>query len=492
MHRHAALTRTVSTRPNLLLFMPDQLRLDAVGAFGNPVAHTPNIDALAAEGTRFDQAYAQHSVCSQSRISMFTGWYPHVNGHRTLSHLLRPHEPNVFRQLRDGGYHVALAGARGDMLGAGVTAASSDRFGFTRPPDLGDVGRWHTPPFEPGSKWFNAFYGGPVDDELFELDAATVGTSIDWIGDGLPEPWCLFVPLIYPHPPFTVERRWYDLHDPADMPAPVPPTFDGKPDFYRAIHERYGLDRLDGDDWAEIIRTYYGMVSRVDDQLGQVRRAVDAAGMSDRTVTLFFTDHGEYLGDFGLVEKWMSGLDDVLVHNPLVIHDPTAAPGVVSGFAELVDLTATLHDYAELEPAHSHFGRSLRPAIVDPSLPHRDAAFSEGGFLEAEEPLLERGTGGLYEHKQALQHEQPALTGRAIAVRTERWTYVERLYEAPELYDRVADPRETTNVVADPANAAVAAEHKERIFRWLFETSDVIPWDEDPRMDDDLRATFVR
>ncbi len=100
--------------------MPDQLRADCIGAFDNPVAKTPNVDALAARGTRFPNAYAQHSVCSQSRISMFTGWYPHVNGHRTLSHLLQPHEPNVFKLLREGGYHVALAGVRGDMLGVGV------------------------------------------------------------------------------------------------------------------------------------------------------------------------------------------------------------------------------------------------------------------------------------------------------------------------------------------------------------------------------------
>ena len=100
-------------RPNFVVFMPDQLRADAVGAFGNPVASTPNIDALAARGTLFRQAFSQHSVCSPSRVSMLTGWYPHVSGHRSLTHLIKPWEPNLMKMLRDGGYNVAWAGAGG-------------------------------------------------------------------------------------------------------------------------------------------------------------------------------------------------------------------------------------------------------------------------------------------------------------------------------------------------------------------------------------------
>jgi arylsulfatase A-like enzyme len=479
-----------SARPNLLLFMPDQLRADAVGAFGNPVVQTPNIDALAADGVRFSNAYSQHSVCAQSRISMFTGWYPHVAGHRTLEHLLAEYEPNVFRRLRDGGYHVALAGARGDMMAPGVTRASSNRFGFTTPPVLADLARWHTSPFEPGSKWHDAFYGGPVDGDLFEFDAATTATAVDWLGEGLPEPWCLLVPLVFPHPPFTVERRWYERYDGVEVPAPVPPTFDGKPGFYREIHERYGLDRLDHDDWSEIIRAYYAMITRVDDQLGQVRAAVDRAGCTDRTVTFFFTDHGEYLGDFGLVEKWPSGVDDVLLRNPFVVHVPGGSTGAAETFVEMIDLTATLEELAEIEPV-PHFGKSIVALLDDPANRHRDAAFSEGGFLLAEEPLLEDGDHGQYRHKQAIQHERTDLVGRVIAIRTDRWCYVERLYEGPELYDRTADPHETTNLAGRPEHAETQRALRDQTFRWLFETSDVVPVRKDPRMDDDLQKALL-
>ena len=477
------------TRPNLLLFMPDQLRADAVGAWGNGVVQTPHIDALAQRGTRFANAYAQHSVCSQSRISMFTGWYPHVAGHRTLSHLLQPHEPNVFKSLRHAGYHVALAGARGDMMGAGVTEASSDRFGFTVRPDLSSL--THKGPYPEGHKYFFAFYHGALAEPPVDFDEATVQTAIDWLTDGLPEPWCLFVPLMYPHPPFTASEPWFSMHDRADVALPAQTDLARRPRFMQAIHDRYGLARLDEDDWREIIATYYGMTSRVDDQLGRVLQAVDGAGAAERTVTFFFTDHGEYLGDYGLIEKWMSGLDDCLVRNPLVIHDPRASSGVVESFAELIDLTPTLLELAEIDADYTHFGRSLLPLLTDATRLHRDAAFSEGGFLAEEEPLLESGAKGAYRPKQELQHEDTTLTGRAISVRTDRWAYTERLYEGPELFDRVNDPRETVNLAGSPDTVDVERELRDRIFRWLFETSDVIPWTPDPRMEPALREQLL-
>lgn len=483
LHREKVAEPILDSRPNLLLFMPDQLRADCVGAFGNPVVQTPHFDALAARGTRFSNAYAQHSVCSQSRISMFTGWYPHVNGHRTLSHLLQPSEPNVFKLLKASGYHVALAGARGDMMGEGVTEASSDRFGFSVKPDLSVIGQLQHGPYSEEHKFYYAFYAGLLDrDDPLDLDEATVRTAIAWLAEGMPEPWCLFVPLLYPHPPFIVNEPWFSLHDRADVPLPARTDLATKPRFMRAIHERYGLSKLDEADWREIIATYYGMISRVDDQFGRLEEALATTDAAERTVRFVFTDHGEYLGDYGLIEKWMSGVDECLLHNPLLIHQPGQSPGVADSFVELVDLSATMLDLAGVDAQYTHFGRSLLPLLVEPERAHRDAAFSEGGFVLAEEPLLESGTGGHYKPKQDLQHEDTALCGRAISVRTKEWTYIERLYEGPELYDRSKDLRETTNLAGRPEFASVERELKDRIFRWLFETSDVIPWDADARM----------
>lgn len=458
-------------RPNLVLFMPDQLRADAVGAFGNPVVRTPSIDALATRGTRWSDAFAQHSVCGPSRVSLFTGWYPHVAGHRTLTNLIKPWQPNLLRLLRDGGYHVAWAGMRGDTFAPGVADESTDRAGFTVMPKM----IYGPSPYEPDHRLARAHYHGRRDRPGVSLDhdEAAVRTAEEWLAEGMPEPWVLLVALIFPHPPFEVEEPWYSLHDRRDVPPPRPTPRRAAPRFVGELNRLHGFDRLDADDWAELRATYYGMVARVDDQLGRVLRAVEAAGAAERTVTAFFTDHGDYLGDYGLVEKWPSGLHDCLVRNPLVLAGPGVPEGEVRDRpAELIDLFATALELAEVEPQHTHFGRSLLSG--EP----RDAAFSEGGFSLDEEPLLERGPFP-YDLKAALQHDDPASVGRAVAVRTPEWTYVYRLYEDDELYDRRADPDELDNLVG--TRPELEHELRDRVMRWLVETSDVIPWTPDPR-----------
>jgi arylsulfatase A-like enzyme len=267
------------------------------------------------------------------------------------------------------------------------------------------------------------------------------------------------------------------------MPAPAP-TGDGKPAFMAALRTLAGLDRIEPDDWATITATYYGMVSRLDDQFGRLLAALDRAGVGERTVTFFHTDHGEYLGDYGLVEKWPSGLDRCLVQNPLVVAGPGVAEGrTCDAFVEMIDLPATLCELADTAVGHQQFGRSLSAVLADPGTPHRDRAFSEGGFRIDEAPQNEMPAHFPYLLKGQLQQDRPELVGRAVAMRTARWTYVHRLYEPDELYDREADPHETTNLAADPALAATCIDLRDDILGWLLETSDVIAPDRDPRME---------
>lgn len=475
------------SRPNLLLFMPDQLRADALGCFGSPVAQTPHLDALAARGVRCADAYAQHPVCGPSRVSFMTGWYPHVHGHRTLDNLLKPWEPNLLATLRAAGYHVAVPGHRGDVFAPGVTEATTDFCGYLEHPDPAALGTRYTPAHPEDHPLFKAMYfGSGGDDPVLDSDEATIRTAERWLAERAPtvEPWCLWIPLLFPHPPFTVEEPWFSMHDRSAMPDPLDLPGPGKPAFMAAYRETYGWDGLTLDDIHEIMATYHGMVSRVDDQLGRVLRAVDDIGATDDTAVVAFTDHGEYLGDYGLVEKWPSGLDPCLVRNPLILAGAGLPEGaVLDQPVELIDLLPTLCELAEAPVGHTHFGRSLLPVLDDPARQHRPFACSEGGFRVSDQHLLEQA-GWIYAPKADLQRARPELVGTAYALRTPDHTYLHRRYEGDELYDRQADPDETVNVVDAPDMAATAATLRDQLFGWLADTADVIPWEPDPRFPD--------
>jgi len=466
-------------RPNILIFMPDQQRADTVGCFGNAVVQTPHIDALAARGMRFSNAYVNHPVCSPSRVNMMTGWYPHTRGHRSLTHLVQAHEPNLLKYLKQGGYQVAWAGSRGDVFAPGVTEASTHFCGWTTKPAQRGMG----PQFAEQSALYNAFYHGqrPGTDTWLDFDEASTRTAIDWLNSEPKGPWCLWLPLIFPHLPFEVEDPWYSMYQSTDLPKRVVDDGQGKPLFHAALRDKFGTHRLSEDEWTEIRRVYYGMVTRVDHQLGRVMAALQQSGELDHTVVIYLTDHGEYLGDFGLIEKWPSGMDRCLLQNPLIMAGPGVKEGVVADtFTEMVDVLPTLLDLAEIEAGHSHFGRSLTAVLSDPQVVIRGQSFSEGGFSRDELSLLETAKGE-YANKANLQHERPELVGKTIALRDQRYTYVYRLYEGNELYDRESDPNETINKIDTAELAPVAADMQGRIQDWLVRTADVIPWQADPR-----------
>ncbi|MEU6171323.1 sulfatase-like hydrolase/transferase [Streptantibioticus parmotrematis] len=471
-------------RPNFLFFIPDQLRADALGAFGNEHVRTPHLDELAARGTRFENAYVQHPVCSPSRASFLTGWYPHTSGHRTLTNLLKPWEPNLLRILKDSGYHVAWPGMRGDTFAPGATELSVDEYGFgVTPTTLGSPSGLTTWPG--GERWARLYYRGRLPDDADRVDAdeATIRTAERWLREPPSEPWVLFVPLIAPHCPFEVEEPWFSMYDRDALPVPVPPADDParEPAFMRAVRERFGIAGTTAAMWREVIATYYGMISRMDAQLGRVTRALRDSGAADDTVTLFFADHGEYLGDFGLIEKWPSALHPCVTRDPLVLAGGGLPAGQwVDAMVELVDIVPTVLELAGVQAPHRHFGRSLLPVLRDPASAHREYAFSEGGFAEDEEPQLE-SAGFPYDLKAALQHEQPRLVGRAVAVRDREWTFVWRLYEPPELYRRSSDPHERVNLAGQPAHAEVERRMERALLSWLMETADVTPAAEDPR-----------
>jgi len=472
----------VADRPNIVLFMPETLRADAV--LGDPAgrAATPNVDALAAEGVAFHRCYAQHSVCSPSRCSMFTGLYPHTLGRRTLGTLIRPHEHNVFRDLREAGYETVIVG-KNDMMFPDAALMSFDRRLRQTDIDPAHAGPY---PHAEGDRLYYSFLAGKAGDDdgtCHDGDWAAIQAVQRYLEADHDRPFCILIALSYVHPPYAAPEPFYSMVDRAAVPPPIQVDRSAKRRYARMIHERYRLGELTDDEWREIRALYFAMTRRVDHQLGQVVEALKARDLWDETALLVFSDHGDFCGDYGLVEKWFSACEDAILRVPLIMRVPGLDPaGPRRALVEMTDLTPTVLEIAGVDDRHYHFGRSLVP-LYDPDAPDhaRDAVFAEGGHNIDEATIHDMSCpyGGVYLQKHRLWHIDPVVMAKAWMVRDERHKFIYCPDEFDELYDMNADPGETRNLIADPAMADVVRAMRARLLEWLSRTADQIAEDED-------------
>lgn len=281
---------------------------------------------------------------------------------------------------------------------------------------------------------------------------------------------------------------------PADRPTGSAP----KPKILDAIREGQRMHGWDEDRFAELRATYYGMCARVDAQFGLVLDALRDAGIYDDTAVFFFSDHGDFTGDYDLVEKTQNTFEDVLCRVPFIVKAPTSAggkplnshAGVKNALVELVDFPATVFDLLGIEPGYRHFGISLVPLMTGAAESHRNEVHCEGGRLPGEEEAMERPSLEAYDDpSKSLYYPRSRLQGsdndvwhtKATMIRTSRYKYVRRLYEHDELYDLEVDPGETKNVIDDASVSGVVVDLKERMLDWYQRTCDVVPYDLDRR-----------
>lgn len=469
-------------KPNLVFFMPDELRAESVACYGNPVVKTPNMDRLAREGTRFSHCYVQYPVCGASRCSLMTGWPTHVHGHRSLYYFLRPHEPNLFRYLKQNGYDVFWYG-KNDMLASQTFADSVTEWG-SHPgrgrPRTGTNDPW--PLNDPRHYSFLYDEGG---DRRDYADWGNVQAGIRILERDHDKPFCLFLPLSSPHPPYTAPQGFHNMYDPAKLPPLRPIGLPRKPNFYEAIRKYYHLEPLGEDVFRKIQAVYLGKISFTDWLLGELLEAIERTGHVGDTAVFLFSDHGDWAGDYGLVEKWPSALDDVLTHVPLVVRLPGGARNHLSKeIVELFDVMATSLELAGIEARHTHFARSLMPQLHgSPGDPGR-AAFSEGGYNIYEPQCFEPADltpGAIYYPKEQLEVDHPETVSRAAMIKTTAHKLVLRPGGQSELYDVAKDPRELHNVYGDRSYASAQEDLLARLLHWYLLTSDVAPPDKDPR-----------
>jgi choline-sulfatase len=293
------------------------------------------------------------------------------------------------------------------------------------------------------------------------------------------------LPLEFPHPPFTAPEPYYSMYSPKAVPAPRPYDLPGKPARLRLLREYHDLHRTPDAMLRQITAVYLGMVSYTDWLLGRVLDTLDALGLSDNTVVVAMSDHGEYGGDYGLVCKTGSSHEDILNRVPFIWRGPGISTGHrVTTPVELFDLMPTSMELADLPVSHPHFARSLLPQLRGAAGDTERAAFCEGGHGAANANLfgpdtlegrILADTDNMYYPPIACAHDHPEVDARTVTIQTVGHKLVYRPLDESELYDLRADPEELDNRYHDPACAAIRQALEKRILDWLIETGDVTP-----------------
>jgi iduronate 2-sulfatase len=456
-----------SNRPNVLLILVDDLK-PALGCYGDSAARTPHIDALAKRGLRFDLAYCNQAVCTPSRFSLMLGSHPTSSGLYDLGSKLRETLPEAVTLpqhfARHGGYRTESLG-KVFHIGHGNPG---DPASFSIPHFKDKVIEYADPASKPGGQLtreeamfqnveappggFNtlprgaAFEAPDVADDAY-ADGRVAAETIKRLraakerreNDGTP--FFIVAGFARPHLPFSVPKKYWDLHDPGKLPQPACEEFpQGSP---KAAHKHGGEIRNyfpvpDKNDPAAIssevkrrlIHGYYASTSYVDAQIGKVTRALDDLGLTEKTIVILWGDNGFHLGDLGIWTKHTNYEHANRI--PLIITAPgvTAPDSATRQPTESVDLFPTLTELAGLpSPAGPQpiDGLSLVPVLRDPAARIRDHAF----------------------------HAYPKdKLGRAI--RTERYRMVEwkpiggsEEQAEYELYDYQSNPLETRNLAAE-------------------------------------------
>lgn len=452
----AAQAGAAPARWNLLILTNDQHRADGLGCMGNKVIKTPNIDRLAEEGVLFERHFVQCPQCVPSRAALHTGRYPHVNRTPTNLYRLAPGEQTLASILAQNGYHTATVGelpfAPTKFLGGFQTVVASDPEYHAFQEKHGWRGKNLTPERaallrEHEERSRRQFQASPVPWPA-ELDetAFHAGKAIEFLRENQDRPFFLHVNFRRPHHPFDPPPPYDRMYEGAAFPRSHrrEGEMDNKPPGQRkALENSVGFDlrTMTDRDLDRIKCCYYGMISEQDHYIGRILAELKRLGLQDRTLVIFNSDHGEMLGDHGLLFKGGYFYDEV-VHVPLILRAPGRLPAGkrITALAEEIDVLPTILEMLDIKVPEGVQGRSLLALIEGKSRP-----------------------------AQAVHAEFPAIK----MIRTESWKLVHYV-RAPhgELYDLQEDPHELYNRFDDPGAAKARQEMQAALADWLINSQD--------------------
>lgn len=438
----------MTPRPNIVFIMPDQLRADFLGCYGATFVQTPHIDALAEHGVRFERAYSPHPVCVPARVALMTGMDALKNGVLDNGQMLRPDHRQCGidtwpETLSDHGYYTVAVGKMHfypweARWGFRHRIIAEDKIWIYIEDDYHHFLRAHghhkTLGYE--KEAYHRNFGAYLSDIpwSYSVDHFVGQEAAAWIRsyEGA-EPFAMMVGFPGPHHPYDPTPEYAARFDPARMPEPVPEVeadtrLMGRGTAASSGSRAWYAYRNEGQPTAEhfrLQRTYYAaLIAQIDREVGAIVGALRDKGVLDRTVILFSSDHGDYLGDHGLTGK--NSFYEAATRVPLLVRLPHV-PGasLCAELVSLTDVTGTILSLAG-RPIPAHMDCTVLPGL---GLPGGDPRQEIVGSLR-----------------------------RGWMLVRDRWKLVKYARGGTMLFDLERDPDEQDNLAMEPACAGVLRE----------------------------------
>ena len=432
---------------NMLFIMSDEHNPRVLGCGGHPVIRTPNLDRLAARGVRFTDAYCNSPICVPSRASFHTGRY--VNEIRYWDNAIAydGRVPTWGHRLREAGHRVESIGKLHFKSGATDNGFTKEHIPLHIVDGIGDpLGMLRDPPERRNAAMKLAADAARGNSTYQDYDQDITTRAVAWLQERAAKPdgkpWCLFVSLVCPHFPLISRPEWYDLypHDAVPFPLMYGETERPRHPYIEAMRRSQVYDEGFAGDHAKVrkaIAAYFGMVSFVDHNVGQLTRALEETGLAGDTRVVYTSDHGDNLGTRGLWGK--SNMYEESAGVPMIMAGPDVPAGVVC--REPVTLVDAFPTITQCVGA---------PAAKD------DATLPGASLLDVVSGTCGRRT------VMSEYHAAGSATG-TFMIRHGRFKFVYYVGMPTQLFDLEADPHEMRDLAGDPGFKGVAAECEARL-----------------------------